>query len=148
MKESNHMASRDPSHTHNAAREADASTLVNSAASPVRMTPLQRRTLKRLAALDAANELSGFNPCSFGGESAAACARGMAKRGWVTLSRISERHIRYGITVAGLMALGDAPAPETPTPGDREGYGTERPLTEREGSRDEQNPPLRKGASQ
>lgn len=79
---------------------------LKQAVSGAALTDLQRATLQRLADLDRFNDLVGFNPCSFGGERAAASARGMARRGWVSLSRVSERHVRYAITVAGLEALG------------------------------------------
>jgi hypothetical protein len=89
----------------------------------VRLTPLQARVLRRLAELDAKNTLVGFNPCDFGGEAAAASARGLAQRGLVSVSRVSERHLRYAITVKGLMALqssevlSDEAAPKASPPG-------------------------------
>lgn len=73
------------------------------------MTPLERQVLQRLNDLGHRTAAPfGANPCSFGGEQAAACARRMAAKGWVRMDRISERHIRYGITGTGRLALTDA----------------------------------------
>lgn len=85
------------------------------------MTPLQREVLQRLNDLGhRAARPFGVNPISFGGERAAACARGMEPRGWIHIDRISERHLRYGITGAGRLALASPVADTTdplPTPG-------------------------------
>ena len=72
------------------------------------LTELQRMTLKRLNELRwrrPVGQMGGFNPCSFGGERYAASARGLASRGLVRMDRISERHIRYAITPAGMVAV-------------------------------------------
>lgn len=72
------------------------------------MTPLERQVLQRLNDLGHRTAAPfGVNPISFGGERAAACARRMAAKGWTRLDRIGERHIRYGITGAGRLALAE-----------------------------------------
>jgi hypothetical protein len=79
------------------------------------LTPLQLITLSRLWRLEQAHKIIsyGFNPGAFGGERHSAAARGLAKRGLVELERISERHVRYRISHAGIAALQTASPPPT-----------------------------------
>jgi hypothetical protein len=70
------------------------------------LTARERQVLQRLNDLGHRTAAPfGVNPISFGGERASACARRMAAKGWVRLDRISQRHIRYGITGAGRLVL-------------------------------------------
>lgn len=97
-------SSRDPSREHQERLTGPCPSTPQG--SVAELTALERQVLQRLNDLGhRAAAPFGANPISFGGERASACARRMAAKGWVRLDRISERHIRYGITGAGRLAL-------------------------------------------
>ena len=47
----------------------------------------------------------GFNPGDFGGPRAAAIARGLDRKGYVAIDRLSDHHLRYRITTSGIQLL-------------------------------------------
>lgn len=69
-----------------------------------KLTEQQRWVLTRLAE-KTPNRFGGVNPNSIGHASGAATARRLERRGLVSLTRISDLHIRYSITEAGRAAL-------------------------------------------